>query len=355
MFEEAGVGGHEAGEDGAVLFGKSVPGGVAGVTRGELGVGGDDAQGELAFVAVLAGFVPALFEGFGVFVGVGFGDLDGGVGGAVGEVEEEGFLGVGGAVVTQHFERLAGDVDGEVIAGGGGGGDGVVVFDEVGFVLVGPAGEEAVPAVKAFLEGPVGAVARRFAVGGGVEVPLACAVGGVAVGGEDLGDGGGGWGDAAAGVGVALVGAGEFLHADGVAVAAGEEGGARGGADGLGVEVVIEQAGGGEGVDVGGVDFGAETVEVGEAGVVQEDVYDVGGGGFGLGEGGGFGVRGEAADGALELDGDGGGAGEEEGGEELAAGEAAWHPDYRVTAGGGMQWKARGFGAAGFVSRYWVC
>jgi len=71
-------------------------------------------------------------------------------------------------------------------------------------------------------------------------MPFADSVGTVAIGLKDLGDGGGGGSHTAAGVWIAQVGAGQFLHAYGVAVAAGEESGARGRANGFGAEAVVE-------------------------------------------------------------------------------------------------------------------
>lgn len=115
------------------------------------------------------------------------------VGGAQGEVEEEGLVGEDRLVVAEEVLCAVDDVFGEVVAlfGGFGGFDEVVVVDQVWVVLVGFAAEEAVEAVEASLEGPIVEGSGGGAGFGGVEVPFADGEGGVVLVAEDFGHGGG--------------------------------------------------------------------------------------------------------------------------------------------------------------------
>ena len=109
----------------------------------------------------------------------------------------------------------------------------MVIDHQIRAILVGPAGEEAVEAVEAFLQRPVGAVAARRHVLTRNEMPLASGKGAVAGPAEDLRDVRRRGGDAPARVGVALVAAGQLLHADRVRVAARQQRSARRRADGF--------------------------------------------------------------------------------------------------------------------------
>ena len=92
---------------------------------------------------------------------------------------------------------------------------------------------------------------------------------------EDFGEGDGVFGEDVL-VGGEIGGTGHVTNASLVGVEAGENGGARGAAAAGVVEVGEAQAVGGEGVEVGGFDFGAEAADVGEAHVVGEEDDDVG-------------------------------------------------------------------------------
>lgn len=152
----------------------------------------------------------------------------------------------------------------------------VIVVSQFGVELVGFGAEKSVEAVEALLQRPVVEGACGGGVLDGVEVPLADGAGGVMIGAEQFGDGGGAAGDAGALVWEAAVEVGDGAHADGVRVAPGEQRGAGGRAHRGDVEVGEAQPAGGERVDVGGGDGRAVAAEVRVAEIVQQDDHDVG-------------------------------------------------------------------------------
>ena len=253
--EHPGVGLLHPGGDPLFVGAQVVPLGYAGVERGEFGVGGNDADVLLAVVALLADGPPAGVVATVVAVDVGLGDVDGVVAGAEAQVQEEGALGPRRGLGGDHGDGLVHQILGDVVAGPVGPVDVVVVGHQVGVPLVGGPVQEAVIPVEPPLEGPL----VEWAGGGGVldggQVPLAHGEGGIARRAQHLGQGGRPVGDAAGAAGEAGVPVADHGHAHRVVVAPGEQARPGGRADGGGVEVVVAQAVGGEGVHGGGVDL----------------------------------------------------------------------------------------------------
>ena len=209
---------------------------------------------------------------------VGLG-VERGVHGAVGEVEEEGLVGVRRLALAHHRHGPVGEVVGEVVAVGVVVDlDLVVVLDQaVGVVQVGEGVEEAVEAVEAPLAGPrvLGPGVRAVGVLG--QVPLADHQGRVAVVAQDLGQGGDVVGQLHGVAGEAGVEVGDRAEAGPVGVEAGEQRRAGGRAHRRDVEVGVPHPAGGQRVEVGRGDLRAVAAEVGEAEVVGQHDHDVGG------------------------------------------------------------------------------
>ena len=198
------------------------------------------------------------------------------VGGAKGQVEEEGLVGgLLGEVLLGLEAQEFGDVSGffedfpvvapKVVEDFAGRAAELVIAMGVG---VEPAGIPAEEMVEALGEGA--------AFRGAAEVPFAEGGGGIAEGFEGGGEGGFGFaeaGDVPGGLG----GEGSF-DAGSVGVFAGEDGGAGGGANGgVGVPLGEADAGLGEAVEVGRFDFGVAVAgDVADTVVVGDDEQDVG-------------------------------------------------------------------------------
>src|SRR5665213_1244757 len=285
VLEECGERFLEPGGQALLVLGQAVPRLDAGVARGELGVGRQQAELDLAGEPALAGHVPSLVESGAPLVEVLDRSLMGGVHGPERQVGEERPVGPDGDRVVDEPDGVVDQVLAQVVpvVGGGGGLDVMVVVDEVGGELVGLALEEAVEPVEAPLERPLVEGAGRRGVVHGAEVPLAHRQRGVARIAEYFGHGGGVIRDLPAHVGVAAVEVGDGAHPDRVVVAPGEQGGPGGRAQRGDVEVRIAEAAVGQGVDAGGGEVRAEAPEVGEAGVVEQDHHHVGCVGSGVG------------------------------------------------------------------------
>ena len=147
----------------------------------------------------------------------------------------------------------------------------VAVVDQGGGVLVGLAVEEPVEAFEAASERPPLAGGTEVGLVLGGQVPLAHRVGRVPAGGEHLGQEADGSGDGCVVAGEPRGQLDDAAHPRVVVVAAGEHAGPGGRAQRGGVEVAVAEPVGGEAVDVGGGDVGAEAAELGEAHVVEQD------------------------------------------------------------------------------------
>ncbi len=273
VVEEGGVGLLEAGGEALLHLGQVVPRLDARVAGGQLGALGHEAALDLVGEPALAGDVPALVVAAPVLLQVRRRRLVGGVGGAEGQVEEEGPIGTDRLGVVDEPDGVVDEVLGEVVAllRGGRGLDHVVVVDELGVELVGLALHEAVEAVEAPLARPLVVGAGGGGVLHGAEVPLADREGRVALVAEHLGHGGGVVGDVAPHVRVAAREVGDRAHPHLVVVAPGQQRRSGGGAHRGDVEVRVLEAAGGEAVDVRRLDVGAVAAEVAVAEVVDED------------------------------------------------------------------------------------
>ena len=299
VLQEGGEGLLEAGGQSLLVLGQAVPRLDPGIARGELGVGGQQAEFDLAGEPPFAGHVPPFVEPAPPLVEVVGRCLMGSVHGPEGQVGEERAVGSDGDRVVDEADGVVDQILAQVVAlvGGGGRLDVMVVMDQVGGELVGLPLEEAVEAVEAALERPLVEGAGRRGVVHGAQVPLAHREGGVALVAQDLGHGRGVVGDVPPHVRIAAVEVGDGPHSHGVVVASGEQGGPGGRAQRGHVEVRVPEPGVGQGVDVRGGEVRSVAPEMGEAGVVQEDHHDVRGvrsgmrrdrpgrGGLGLGAG----------------------------------------------------------------------
>ena len=141
-----------------LLVGRQVvPSLDARVAGGQVGSGRDDAHGELAFVDMLAGDVPAIVESAPPLFEVVVGCLMWGVGGPKGQVEEKGALGHHRVLSPHQVDSVVHQIFGDVVSllGRAGLVNEAVVLVELGVELVGLALHEAVVAVEAPLERPV--------------------------------------------------------------------------------------------------------------------------------------------------------------------------------------------------------
>ena len=116
VLEEAGIDLHLAGEDRPHVLRRLVPGRDLGRPRGQLGVGGDDAQLLLPREGLLAQLVPALIELALVLVDPLLRHVVRRVAGARREVHEERLVGHQRLLLARPLDRLVRHVLGEVVA-----------------------------------------------------------------------------------------------------------------------------------------------------------------------------------------------------------------------------------------------
>ena len=231
----------------------------------------DDSQLLLFGVATVADGAPADFVLAAELGDFFCGSLEGEVGGVVAEVEVEGFL--FGESVVDELQSVGGPEVGGVPALRQ---TRVIVFDfltveeELGFIRF-----REVEAACCRVQAAVKAATPRRDAEVLADMPFACHGGEVTDGFEDFCDGDAGVIETARITGGALV-IGHVADAGLMGVESGEEGGAGGAAAGGVVELGEAESASGEGVEVGGGDFGAVTAEISEAHVVDEDDNDVG-------------------------------------------------------------------------------
>ena len=182
-------------------------------------------------------------------------------------------------LVLHHADGLVGQVLAQVIAllGPARRLDVVIVTDQVGGPVIGVALQEAVVALEPEAERPRVEGAGRRALPAGGEMPFADGHGRVARVAQQAGESGGRLGQSGVVAGKAQRDVGQEPHADGMVVAAREEGRSGGRAQRRDVEAVERRAVLGQGIEMGGPDVGAESPEVPETGVVEHDGDDVGG------------------------------------------------------------------------------
>ncbi len=269
--DNGGVGGHEVVEA-VLLFGRDVgPGLDVFGARGFGPSGIDDSQLLLFGIATVADGTPADFV-LATELGDFFcGSLEGEVGGVVAEVEVEGFL-FGESVVDELQSEGGPEVGGvpalrqtRVIVF-----DFLTVEEELGFIRF-----REVEAACRCVQAAVKAATPRRDAEVLADMPFAGHGGEVTGGFEDFCDGDAGVIETARITGGALV-LGHVADSGLMGVKAGEEGGASGATAGGIVELGEAKTASGEGVEVGGGDFGAVTAEISEAHVVNEDDDDVG-------------------------------------------------------------------------------
>ena len=249
-----------------------------GVVPRQLGVLGHDAKLLLLREHPLAIGVPAVVELALVLVGPLLRHVMGGVVGAGREVEEERLVGRHLLQVGDEAYGLVRQVLRQVIAFLRRLGllDLMIVVDEIGIVLMRVAAEEAVVALEAASQRPAVVGAGRADLLGRGQVPLADAVGRIAVLQQRLRHEPVLERDGAIAARVAGRSFGDAGHTVGMVVAARQHAGARRRAQCGSVHVREQQAVLGEPVDVGRVDRPAVATELTEAGVVQHDEQDVG-------------------------------------------------------------------------------
>ncbi len=195
----------------------------------------------------------------------------------VGEVEEEGLGRMRRPHLSDHLQRLIGEVVGEVVVVGiGVDVERVVVLVEaVGLMEVGEAVEDAVVALEALLQRPGVPGPGLAQVGVLAEVPLAHHERRPAVVTEQLRHGHGVLSDLHRVAREAGIEVRDVADAGHVVVQPGEHRGPRRRAHRVDVEVDVADTIGGELVDVGRVDLGAVAADIGEAEVVDEHDDDV--------------------------------------------------------------------------------
>ncbi len=234
-----------------------------------------EAERDLPRERLLPVLVPARVEAALVLVRPLPRDVVGRVGGARGEVDEEGLVRRERLLRAHPGDGPVGEVRAEVVRGIGRHLDLDRAVVQQGRPLVGLAAEEAVELLEAGTGRPEVERARGARLPQWRQVPLAECGGVVAVEPQDLGEGSDALG--------ALAGlAGErrrhVLHGAGVVgvvVAAGEQRRPRRGAQRARVEVVVAQALAGEAVERGHGDAAAERAGLPEAHVVDEDEHHV--------------------------------------------------------------------------------
>ena len=193
------------------------------------------------------------------------------------EIEEERLVRGDLLEVGDEADRLVGEVRGQMVAlfRGFRRLDLMIVVDEVGIILMRVAAEKAVIALEAAPERPSVIGAGGADLFGRRQVPLADAVGGVALLQQHFGQKPVLERDRAIAAGIAGRSFGDAGHRIGVMIAAGQHAGPRGRTERRGMHVGEEQAVLGQPVDVGRVDRRAVAAELSEAGVVDDDEKDV--------------------------------------------------------------------------------
>ena len=250
---------------------------TVGVDGREHGALGKQAHRDLALEDALPDGLVALVEDALVAVGPLEGHEVRSVTGLRREVHEEGLVGIDDLGIADELDSLVGHVVGQVVAPLGPRRrlDRVVVVHEVRVVRVRLAPEPAVEALEAAPEGPTALVGGEVALLTRGEVPLADAVGVVALGGEDLGDEPALERDAGGDAGVARGELGDRGHAVGGGVSAGEQRRTGRRAQGGGVEVRELHAPCGDAGHVRALHRATEGVHGGEAEVVPRQQQDV--------------------------------------------------------------------------------
>ena len=163
---------------------------AVGVDRAEFRSLRQQAEGDLALEDAGADGFVAVIEHPLVAVGPLERDQVGGVAGLRGQVHEEGLVRIDHLGIPDELHRFVRHVVGEVVAvlGSPGWLNWMVVVDQVRKVGVGLPSEPAVEALESPAQGPPTLVGGKVALLARREVPLAHAVGVVALAGEDLGD-----------------------------------------------------------------------------------------------------------------------------------------------------------------------
>ena len=271
----AGVHLHLAGVERLEVVGHVVPGRERLVAGRQLGVGGYDAELLLAGEGLLAQPVPALVERALVLVGPLLGHVVRGVAAAGREVGEERLVGVLGPHAVQPLDGPVGHGVGEVVrivlvVVLRRGADDLLVLGQARVPLARAAAEDAVEVVEAPAVGPPVERTRRALLTVRGQMPLAERRGAVAVVAQDPRQR-----RAVAGQDrrVARVAAGELTdraEADGVVVAARQQGRSRRRAQRGDVEPVVAQPALGQAGVVRRLDRSTERAGVAEAGVVDE-------------------------------------------------------------------------------------
>ena len=226
---------------------------------------------------LLAIDVPAVVELALVFVGPFLRHVMGRVVRARREIEEERLVRRDLLQVGDEADRLVGEIRGQVIAflrrlrrl------DLMIVVDEVGIILMRVAAEKAVVALEAAPERPAVVGAGGADLLGGRQMPLADAIGGVALLQQHLGQKAVLERDRAIAAGIAGRSLGDAGHRVGMMIAAGQNARARRRAERGRVHVGEEQPVLGQLVDVRRVDRRAVAAELAEARVVDDDEEDV--------------------------------------------------------------------------------
>ena len=249
-----------------------------GVDRRELRPLGDEPHLDLTGKHLLAVLLVAHVELALVPVGPLLGHVMRGVAGPGSEVQEPRLVGIRRLAVTDVLERLVGDVLREVIAvlrqvrli------DGLVVLDEQRVPLVGLTAEEAVEALEATAEWPLGPRTGGVVVEVRRQVPLAEGVRAVAVVDEHLREHRVLERDPRVRAGVAGGELRDARHAVRGGIAPGQQTRACRRAQRRGVELRVAKAPLGKARQVGRLDETAEAIEGAEADVVPEDEEEVG-------------------------------------------------------------------------------
>ena len=233
----------------------------------------DDPNFELPGEPLIADYVPTFEEASPVLLDVRLRRLVGGVHRAERQVEEEGPVGAHRPEIADPADRLIDEVLAQVVPvlRTAGRLDMVVVSRELRVKLVRLALKEAVEAVEALLQRPVRVRTSGRALVHRREVPLAGAIGGVAVFAQEFRKGRSTSWNRAAHMGETAVPVGHSAHAHRMVVASCQQASARGGAERCRVKVRIEEAICGQAVDVRRLDGRAVAAEVGEASVIEDD------------------------------------------------------------------------------------
>jgi len=274
VLEEARIDLHESCIHALLVHREAVPGRNTRVARGQLCVGGNDAEFLLAGEGLLAINVPTLVEAALVSVDPLAVHLQGLVGRAGRKEHEERLVGVQLLLAIDVEDRLVGQLSGQVPPVRL---DVQVVLDERRRVLVDGPAQEAQPMVKALAGGPA---IERPQFGGLVvrhQMPLAQHVGAVATGAQVVGDGAV-LGLQAPGVARELCGhqlLRQQAHADHVVVAPGQQRRSRGRAHCRGVEVRVGQPVLGQRIERRGARPAAKGAGRAVAHVVEQDPDDV--------------------------------------------------------------------------------